>query len=120
MTLHMTQYRRRSHLHQMYINKYAPLVLCILALALSCAPFGSAQDSRAEVTGRVTDQSESVIPGADVTLTNTATRVEGRRRPIDPASTRCCSCSLAATKSQSNIKASERCIRPESFSRSVR
>ncbi|HTM47332.1 MAG TPA: carboxypeptidase regulatory-like domain-containing protein [Bryobacteraceae bacterium] len=53
-------------------------VFCILAAGLTGASICSAQDSRAEVTGRVTDQSQAVISGAEVTLINTATRIERR------------------------------------------
>ena len=49
-----------------------PLVLVLLAL---CATASAAQEFRGTVTGRVTDSSGLVVPGATVTVTNTATGV---------------------------------------------
>ena len=49
-----------------------PLVLVLLAL---CATASAAQEFRGAVTGRVTDSSGLVVPGATVTVMNTATGV---------------------------------------------
>jgi hypothetical protein len=49
-----------------------PIVLVLLAL---CATASAAQEFRGTVTGRVTDSSGLVVPGATVTVTNTATGV---------------------------------------------
>ena len=48
-------------------------------LTLCSASIASAQEFRATITGRVTDPSGSVIPGATVTVANTQTgEVAGR------------------------------------------
>src|SRR5262245_26546633 len=47
-------------------------VVCLLTLAL---PLAFSQSSTGSVRGTVRDQSEAVVPNADVTLTNTATNV---------------------------------------------
>lgn len=56
-------------------NKWFYL-LCTLALGLSGAAICSGQVSRAEITGLVTDQTQALVPGADVIVMNTATRTE--------------------------------------------
>jgi hypothetical protein len=45
-------------------------------LALFCAPLAFAQQGRGTIFGAVTDATGAVIPGATITITNTATNVE--------------------------------------------
>src|SRR5580698_6675232 len=54
-----------------------PLVLvCVLACSLFVAPHAYAQIRSATITGIVTDPKGAVVVDAQVTVTNTATRVE--------------------------------------------
>jgi hypothetical protein len=55
------------------IQRYGSLAILLMVLAL-CVP-GSAQIETGGITGTVKDSSGAVIPGAQVTLTNTATLV---------------------------------------------
>lgn len=52
----------------------------LLASTLGVATISSAQEFRATLTGRVTDPSGAVIPGAAITVTNTATGVRVQTR----------------------------------------
>ena len=45
----------------------------LVASALLCAVTALAQTNRGAITGTVTDQSQSVVPGANITVTNTRT-----------------------------------------------
>jgi len=45
----------------------------LVASALLCAVTAFAQTNRGAITGTVTDQSQSVVPGANITITNTRT-----------------------------------------------
>ena len=44
----------------------------LVAIALLSAFAVFAQTNRGAITGTVTDQSQSVVPGANITITNTA------------------------------------------------
>ena len=57
----------------------SPLLVAVFLLLISGFP-GFAQSYRARVQGTVTDQSEAVVPGADVTLTNVNTGVSVARQ----------------------------------------
>lgn len=54
------------------VHRHLWLTLCILVLALSANMYGQALSG---ITGVVTDSSGAVVPGAKVTVTNTATQV---------------------------------------------
>ena len=62
-----------------------------------------AQETRGKITGRVTDTTKAVIPGATVTVTDVATRHDGSRRPpTSRACSRSTTCSPAPTRSRSS------------------
>ena len=44
-----------------------------VAIALLCATAGFGQTNRGAITGTITDQSQSVVPGATITITNSGT-----------------------------------------------
>jgi hypothetical protein len=48
------------------------LVLLVVAAVLMAAPATFAQETRGKITGRVTDTSKAIIPGASVTVTDVA------------------------------------------------
>src|SRR5438309_1910056 len=50
--------------------------VCTLALALLMAAPAAAQDPRGSISGRIVDTSGARLPGATVTVTNTATNVK--------------------------------------------
>jgi len=52
-------------------------VVLLLSLSMVCL----AQESRGSITGKVVDPQNSVIPGAAVVVTNTATNVSDKATP---------------------------------------
>jgi hypothetical protein len=48
------------------------IVVFLVAVALAAAPAAFAQETRGKITGRVTDASKAIIPGATVSVTDTA------------------------------------------------
>lgn len=65
-----------SHLRNQW--RLPSVFLFTLALGFASTAICSAQESRAEITGRVTDQTTAVVPGADVIVKDTSTRTERR------------------------------------------
>src|SRR5262249_57734239 len=55
--------------------KQQPFVRVLFLSLLACAAAAPAFSQTAQVTGRISDQSGAVVPGAQVTLTNTATGI---------------------------------------------
>src|SRR5580658_6235049 len=67
------------------LSGYTPLLLiAVSGLLLACSPPLLAQVSTADLLGTVTDPSGAVVPNAQVTLTNTATR-QKRQAPTNPS-----------------------------------
>src|SRR5262245_17948643 len=55
--------------------KRQPFVRVLFLSLLACAAAAPAFSQTAQVTGRIGDQSGAVVPGAQITLTNTATGI---------------------------------------------
>ena len=61
---------------QIFSSLFASLLLCLAVLCLSNAlPAWAQSTSTGTVAGSVTDPSGAVVPGATVTLTDTATNI---------------------------------------------
>lgn len=56
--------------------KRKPVVRVLFLLLMSCAGAATAFSQTAQVTGRIIDQSGAVVPGAQITLSNTATGID--------------------------------------------
>lgn len=55
--------------------KHQPFVRVLFLALLACAAAVTAFSQTAQVTGRISDQSGAVVPGAQITLTNPATSI---------------------------------------------
>src|SRR6516164_8125129 len=53
--------------------RHVLLLICATSLCLACSVFTFAQTDRGTITGTVADSSSAVIPGANITATNTET-----------------------------------------------
>jgi len=53
--------------------RHVLLLICVISLCLACSVFTFAQTDRGTITGTVADSTNAVIPGANVTATNTET-----------------------------------------------
>ena len=59
----------------MTMKKSSFLCVCLSALLFAAGALGMAQTTTATLSGQVTDESGAVLPGAQLTVSNTATGV---------------------------------------------
>ena len=75
------------------IHEARQCLSCNLSLAALLVFVATALAQTAQVTGRITDASGAVVPGAQITLTNQATGLNARLSPTMKAITLCRYCS---------------------------